>query len=132
MMDFEQERSYTRRRFISVGAGASTALYLAACGNSSSSTSTARGSSAGGTATLKKAGVSTAQLSTWDGVVAALKAIKAKGIVKYPWMGSWAQQEAVVCDFAQFLGAFGGSFLDASGKPAFQTGGGLKALEFMK
>jgi multiple sugar transport system substrate-binding protein len=84
------------------------------------------------TAMLKKAGVSTAQLKTWDGVVAALKQIKAKHIVKYPWMGSWAQMEAVVCDYAQFLGAFGGKFLDASGKPAFQTGGGLKALEFMK
>ena len=83
-------------------------------------------------AILKKAGVSTDQLKTWYGVVGALKAIKSKGIVKYPWMGSWAQQEAVVCDFAQFLGAFGGQFLDSSGKPAFQTGGGLKALEFMK
>lgn len=81
---------------------------------------------------LKKAGVSTSQLKTWDGVVSALKTIKAKGIVKYPWLGSWSQAEAVVCDYAQLLGAFGGKFLDASGKPAFQSGGGLKALEFMK
>jgi multiple sugar transport system substrate-binding protein len=81
---------------------------------------------------LKKAGVSTSDLKTWDGVVAALKKIKAKGIVKYPWLGSWSQAEAVVCDYAQLLGAFGGKFLDASGKPAFQTGGGLRALEFMK
>jgi multiple sugar transport system substrate-binding protein len=83
-------------------------------------------------AMLKKAGITPAQLKTWDGVVAALKQIKAKGIVKYPWLGSWSQAEAVICDYAQFLGAFGGKFLDASGKPAFQTGGGLKALEFMK
>ena len=81
---------------------------------------------------LKKAGVSTASLQTWDGVVAALKTIKSKGIVKYPWLGSWSQAEAVVCDYAQLLGAFGGQFLDSSGKPAFQTGGGLKALQFMK
>jgi multiple sugar transport system substrate-binding protein len=81
---------------------------------------------------LKKAGVSPASLKTWDGVVAALKQIKAKGLVKYPWLGSWSQAEAVVCDYAQLLGAFGGKFLDASGKPAFQTGGGLQALEFMK
>jgi multiple sugar transport system substrate-binding protein len=81
---------------------------------------------------LKKAGVTTADLKTWDGVVAALKKIKAKGIVKYPWLGSWKQAEAVVCDYAQLLGAFGGKFLDASGKPAFQTGGGLQALQFMK
>lgn len=81
---------------------------------------------------LKKAGITGAELKTWDGVVTALKKIKAKGIVKYPWLGSWSQAEAVVCDYAQLLGAFGGKFLDASGKPAFQTGGGLKALEFMK
>jgi multiple sugar transport system substrate-binding protein len=81
---------------------------------------------------LGKAGVKPADLRTWDGVVAALKQIKSKGIVKYPWLGSWIQAEAVVCDYAQLLGAFGGKFLDASGKPAFQTGGGLKALEFMK
>ena len=81
---------------------------------------------------LKKAGVSPSSLRTWDGVVAALKQIKAKGLVKYPWLGSWAQAEAVICDYAQLLGAFGGKFLDASGKPAFQTGGGLQALQFMK
>lgn len=81
---------------------------------------------------LKKAGVTPADLQTWDGVVSALKQIKSKGLVKYPWLGSWSQAEAVVCDYAQFLGAFGGKFLDASGKPAFQTGGGLTALEFMK
>jgi multiple sugar transport system substrate-binding protein len=81
---------------------------------------------------LKKAGVSQADIKTWDGVVAALKKIKAKGIVKYPWLGSWSQAEAVICDYAQLLGAFGGKFLDSSGKPAFQSGGGLKALQFMK
>jgi multiple sugar transport system substrate-binding protein len=81
---------------------------------------------------LKKAGVSPSSLKTWDGVVAGLKQIKAKGLVKYPWLGSWAQAEAVICDYAQLLGAFGGKFLDASGKPAFQTGGGLQALQFMK
>jgi multiple sugar transport system substrate-binding protein len=83
-------------------------------------------------AMLKKAGVSQADIKTWDGVVAALKKIKAKGIVKYPWLGSWSQAEAVICDYAQLLGAFGGKFLDSSGKPAFQSGGGLQALQFMK
>jgi multiple sugar transport system substrate-binding protein len=81
---------------------------------------------------LGKAGVSTADLKTWDGVVTALKKIKSKGIVKYPLLGSWSQAEAVVCDYAQLLGSFGGKFLDASGKPAFQSGGGLTALQFMK
>ena len=81
---------------------------------------------------LKAAGVSPSQLRTWSGVVAAMKQIKAKGIVKYPLLGSWSQAEAVVCDYAQLLGAFGGKFLDGSGKPTFQSGGGLTALTFMK
>jgi multiple sugar transport system substrate-binding protein len=81
---------------------------------------------------LKKAGVSVADTRTWNGVMGALKKLKSSGQVKYPWLGSWAQAEAVVCDYAQLLGAFGGTFLDSSGKPAFQKGGGLKALEFMR
>ena len=48
---------------------------------------------------------------------------------------SWAvgQAEAVVCDYATLLGAFGGQFLDperAAGVP--DKGGGLTALAFMK
>ena len=81
---------------------------------------------------LKKAGISTAELRTWNGVVGALRKLKSSGQVKYPWLGSWAQAEAVVCDYAQLLGTFGGRFLDASGKPAFNKGGGVKALEFMR
>jgi multiple sugar transport system substrate-binding protein len=81
---------------------------------------------------LKKAHVNPASLGTWNGVVAALQQLKAKGVAKHPWMGSWQQAEGIVCDYAQLLGAFGGKFLDASGKPAFQTGGGVAALQFMK
>jgi multiple sugar transport system substrate-binding protein len=39
---------------------------------------------------LNKAGVNPSQLKTWDDVVAALKKVEAKGIVKYPWQGSVA------------------------------------------
>jgi multiple sugar transport system substrate-binding protein len=83
-------------------------------------------------AQLDKAGVSIDQLGTWDGVVEAARALKSKGVVKYPLIWSWSQAEAIVCDYAQLLGAFGGSFLDAGGKPAFNTGGGVQALEFMQ
>jgi multiple sugar transport system substrate-binding protein len=79
---------------------------------------------------LQKAGVQVPK--TWDEVVTAAKAIKAKGIVQYPLIWSWIQAEAVICDYAQLLGAFGGKFLDSSGQPAFNTGGGLQALEYMK
>ena len=53
-------------------------------------------------------------LRTWDGVVAALKTIKAKGLVKYPWLGQLVAGRGRVCDYAQLLGAFGGQFLDSS------------------
>jgi multiple sugar transport system substrate-binding protein len=79
---------------------------------------------------LKKAGV--AVPTTWDEVVAAAKTLKSKKVVQYPLIWSWSQAEAVICDYAQLLGAFGGKFLDDAGKPVFNTGGGLQALEFMK
>src|SRR4051795_4796855 len=81
---------------------------------------------------LEKAGVTQDDVKTLPDLVTALKAVKSKSGVKYPWMGSWAQAEAVVCDYAQFLGAFGGKFLDPSGKPLFNQDGGVQALQFMK
>lgn len=82
---------------------------------------------------LKKAGVDEASLDTWDGVVAAAKKIKAKGIVDAPLAWSWKQVEALICDYTQLLGAYGGTFLTPDGKSAaFQTGGGLEALRFMR
>jgi multiple sugar transport system substrate-binding protein len=82
---------------------------------------------------LQKAGVDPASLSTWDGVLAAAKAIKDKGVTEYPLLWSWKQAEAIVCDYTQLVGAFGGKFLSDDGKSvAFNSGGGVKALEFMK
>src|SRR3954470_2187220 len=81
---------------------------------------------------LKKAGVTQDDVKTLPDLVKSLKAIKSKSGVKYPWMGSWSQAEAVVCDYAQFLGAYGGKFLDPSGKPLFNQDGGVQALQFMK
>ncbi len=82
---------------------------------------------------LAAAAVDEASLSTWDGVLAAAKAVKDKGLVEFPLIWSWKQAEALVCDYTQLLGAFGGKFLSDDGKSvAFDTGGGLQALEFMK
>jgi multiple sugar transport system substrate-binding protein len=81
---------------------------------------------------LTRAGVDAGTLGTWEGVLAAARTLKSKGVVRYPLVWSWSQAEAIMCDYAQLLGAFGGSFLDGSGKPAFHTGGGLQALEFMQ
>ena len=79
---------------------------------------------------LQKAGVAVPK--TWDEVETVAKALKSKKVVQYPLIWSWSQAEAVICDYAQLLGAFGGKFLDDAGKPAFNTGGGLQALQFMK
>jgi multiple sugar transport system substrate-binding protein len=80
---------------------------------------------------LGEAGVSSPP-DTWDGVVEAARALKSRGVVEYPLVWSWAQAEAIICDYATLLGAYGGQFFDEGGKPAFNTGGGLQALEFMR
>jgi len=79
---------------------------------------------------LAKAGIANPP-KTWDELAADAKIIKDKGIVQYPIAWSWAQAEAVICDYTTLLDAYGGKFLDDSGKPAFQAGGGLKALQYM-
>jgi multiple sugar transport system substrate-binding protein len=82
---------------------------------------------------LQKAGVDPSTLSTWDGVLTAARALKDKGVIEYPLLWSWKQAEALICDYTQLVGAFGGKFLSDDGKSvAFNTGGGLQALEFMK
>ncbi len=79
---------------------------------------------------LTKAGIS-APPKTWDELVQDAKMIKDKGILDTPIAWSWAQAEAAICDYATLVDAYGGKFLDDSGKPAFQTDGGLKALQYM-
>jgi multiple sugar transport system substrate-binding protein len=81
---------------------------------------------------LAKAGVNASQLETWDGVLAAAKAVKAKAGVRYPLVWSWSQAEALMCDFAQLTGAFGGKFLDDSGKLVINQGGAVQALAWMR
>ena len=79
---------------------------------------------------LGEAGVSPPD--TWDAVVGAARALKSDGVVEYPLVWSWAQAEALICDYTTLLGAYGGKFFDESGEPAFNSGGGLEALEFMR
>ena len=80
---------------------------------------------------LGEAGVNSPP-DTWDGVVEAARALKSEGVVEYPLVWSWAQAEALICDYTTLLGAYGGKFFDESGEPAFNSGGGLEALEFMR
>jgi multiple sugar transport system substrate-binding protein len=81
---------------------------------------------------LGKAGVDAASLDTWAGVLTAAKAVKTKGGVQYPLAWSWSQAEALICDYTQLVGAFGGSLLDSSGKLAINSGGSVQAVEWMR
>ncbi|HVM82830.1 MAG TPA: extracellular solute-binding protein [Candidatus Binatia bacterium] len=78
---------------------------------------------------LTKAGIANPP-KTWDELVADAKTIKDKGIVKYPIVWSWAQAEAVICDYATLVDAYGGKFFD-NGKPVINSGASLEAVKFM-
>ena len=78
---------------------------------------------------LAKAGISEPP-KTWAELSADAKIIKDKGLVEYPIVWSWAQAEAAICDYTTLLSAYGGDFLK-DGKPDFQNGGGLEALQYM-
>ncbi len=76
-------------------------------------------------------GASEADLETWDGVLDVARRIKADGLSEYPIAWSWAQAEALICDYAQLLGAFGGEFTDDDGKLIINDEAGVAALEWM-
>jgi len=78
---------------------------------------------------LAKAGIA-APPKTWDELTKQAQIIKDKGLLETPIVWSWAQAEAVICDYTTLVSAFEGDFLK-DGKPAFQTGGGLDALNYM-
>jgi len=79
---------------------------------------------------IKEAGF-TGLPKTLEEMVEQMEAMKAKGIVKYPWTDSWNQKEGLTCEYVWLTGAFGGDTFDEKGRPIFNTGPGLKALEFM-
>ena len=62
-------------------------------------------------------------LSTWDGVMAGARQLKAKKVVEFPLVWSWKQAEALVCDYTQLVGAFGGKFLSDDGRSIAFSGG---------
>ncbi len=79
---------------------------------------------------LKQAGFDNPP-KTWEELAEQAKAIKAKGIVDYPIVWSWAQAEAAICDFTALVYGNGGRFLDDQGKPAFNDDKGVGALAWM-
>lgn len=58
------------------------------------------------------------------------RTLKARGIVQYPFVFSLAQAEALICVYANFLEAYGGSFQDDAGNYILDTSG-VKALELL-
>ncbi|GAB3124029.1 extracellular solute-binding protein [Leifsonia psychrotolerans] len=81
---------------------------------------------------MSKVGATDADLQTWDGVLGVARKIKSAGLSEYPIAWSWAQAEALICDYAQLLGAYGGEFTDSSGKLVINEKAGVDALTFMK
>lgn len=81
-------------------------------------------------AMLQQAGFETGP-ATWEELVEQAAAIKEQGIVEYPIVWSWAQQEAAICDFVALVYGNGGQFLDEDGNPVFNSPEGVAALEWM-
>jgi multiple sugar transport system substrate-binding protein len=77
-------------------------------------------------------GATEADLQDWASVLDVARKIKAKGLSEYPIAWSWAQAEAIICDYAQLLGAFGGSFTNADGELVINDAAGVEALTWMK
>jgi multiple sugar transport system substrate-binding protein len=80
---------------------------------------------------LQKAGFTTPP-ATWEELVDQATVIKQKGLAEFPIMWSWNQKEGVVCDFTVLLYGNGGTFMDSSGKPAFNNDKGVQVLTWMK
>ncbi|QND50532.1 extracellular solute-binding protein (plasmid) [Phyllobacterium sp. 628] len=78
---------------------------------------------------LEKAGIKTPP-KTWAELAEQAKIIKDKGLLATPIAWSWSQAEAAICDYTTLVSAYGGDFIK-DGKPVFQTGGGLDALNYM-
>lgn len=79
-----------------------------------------------------KAGV-TAMPTTLDQYTADLRQIKSKGVVQYPLNIPFAAAEGLSTYWYQTTAAFGGTILDANGKPQFATPdtAGYKAAQWM-
>jgi multiple sugar transport system substrate-binding protein len=68
---------------------------------------------------------------TWDELLTQAKAIKAKGIAKFPIAWSWAQAECLMCDYTVLAAAFGGEMFDKNGTPTLTAAGNKRALDYM-
>ncbi len=68
---------------------------------------------------------------TWDELMEQSLAMKEKGIVEYPIIEFFAQDEGLTCEFVLYLFTFGGQFVDEDNNPLFNSPEGLAAVQFM-
>jgi multiple sugar transport system substrate-binding protein len=68
---------------------------------------------------------------TWAELQQMGQAAVDKGLVKYPFIEYFKQEEGLTIAYAYYLPAFGGKFFDENNKPAFNSPEGLAALKFM-
>jgi multiple sugar transport system substrate-binding protein len=68
---------------------------------------------------------------TWSELKQMGLEAKKKGLVEYPFIEYFKQDEGLTIAFSYYLLAFGGQFVDADFNPTFNSAEGLAALEFM-
>jgi len=78
---------------------------------------------------LSRAGID-APPATWEELARQARIIADMGLLEHPIVWSWAQAEALICDYATLVSAFGGSFVKDGGL-TFRSDGGLAALSYM-
>ncbi len=68
---------------------------------------------------------------TWEELEEMAMTMKDMGLVEYPMIWSWAQIEAVICDFVTLLYGNDGVFFDENDMPAFNDEIGVETLQWM-
>ena len=79
---------------------------------------------------LKAAGFE-APPKTWTEMEQMGMAAVEKGLVKYPFIEYFKQEEGLTIAYVYYLAAFGGKFFDENNQPTFNSPEGLAALKYM-
>jgi multiple sugar transport system substrate-binding protein len=79
---------------------------------------------------LKAAGFE-APPKTWTELAQMGMAAVDKGLVKYPFIEYFKQEEGLTIAYVYYLAAFGGKFFDENNQPTFNSPEGLAALKYM-
>ncbi len=69
--------------------------------------------------------------TTWSRLREMGMAAKEQGLVEYPFIEYFQQEEGLTIAYAYYLFSFGGEFLNEDGSPAFNSPEGIAALQFM-